>query len=123
MRFAFGVGDYLSDDETIANQLDYGSVKLYVESWNETDNIITELPSRPCVVQDFGIDANSSYPTLFFDADVSKIDEFKRKMPVMMCVTEPISLLGNWNTADAGVLTFYFEKCDKTKRKTCKSDA
>lgn len=37
-------------------------------------------------------------------------------------MTEPVNLVGNWNTETAKVLEFYFEKCDSEKRETCKSE-
>jgi hypothetical protein len=34
-----------------------------------------------------------------------------------------LTLFGDWDTKEAQVLLLVFEKCDKSKRKTCKSDA
>lgn len=39
-----------------------------------------------------------------------------------MCIDEDVELYGDFNTANARILFLGFVKCDKTKRKTCKSD-
>ena len=40
-----------------------------------------------------------------------------------MCIDEKLKLYGDFNTANARLLFLSFEKCDKTKRKTCKPDS
>jgi hypothetical protein len=39
-----------------------------------------------------------------------------------LCVDEDVELFGDFNTANARILFLGFEKCDKTKRKTCKPE-
>jgi hypothetical protein len=95
---------------------------MYYEVWNETYNDVEEIPIRPCTLQDFGIDANNETKQQFFKADIGKVEEFKRKINILQCMTEPVNLVGNWNTESAKVLEFYFEKCDSEKRETCKSE-
>lgn len=95
---------------------------MYYEVWNETYNDVEEIPIRPCTLQDFGIDANNETKQQFFKADIGKVEEFKRKINILQCMTEPVNLVGNWNTETAKVLEFYFEKCDSEKRETCKSE-
>ena len=41
----------------------------------------------------------------------------------LRCTQESFSLRGNFNSASAQVLTLNFERCDSTKRATCKSEA
>jgi len=95
---------------------------MYYEVWNETYNDVEEIPIRPCTLQDFGIDSNNETKQQFFKADIGKVEEFKRKINILQCMTEPVNLVGNWNTETAKVLEFYFEKCDSEKRETCKSE-
>jgi hypothetical protein len=40
----------------------------------------------------------------------------------LLCIDEAVSLVGNWQSGVAKVLIASFEKCDRSKRKTCKSD-
>lgn len=41
----------------------------------------------------------------------------------MRCFDEPLSILGDWDTATSKVILLLFERCDPTKRTTCKDDA
>ena len=41
----------------------------------------------------------------------------------LTCIDEDVVLYGDFNTAKARLLFLSFEKCDRTKRKTCKSDS
>jgi hypothetical protein len=40
-----------------------------------------------------------------------------------VCIDEEVELYGDFNTANARLLFLSFEKCDKTKRKTCKPES
>jgi hypothetical protein len=40
----------------------------------------------------------------------------------LQCIDEPIELYGDFNTASAKILFLTFVSCNKTQRKTCKSD-
>jgi hypothetical protein len=40
-----------------------------------------------------------------------------------MCINEDVVLYGDFNTAKARILFFEFEKCNRKKRKTCKTDS
>ena len=44
-------------------------------------------------------------------------------MNVLQCTDQPLNLIGNFNTGTAQLILIMFEKCDSTKRKTCKSNA
>lgn len=43
-------------------------------------------------------------------------------MSSLRCIDEQLSVFGDWNTPSGKILILAFEKCDKTKRKTCKTD-
>ena len=48
--------------------------------------------------------------------------EVYNSIPSLHCFDQEIKLKGNFNTAHASVLHLFFEKCDKSVRKTCKTD-
>ena len=131
MTFTYGISDFQSEDVSLDQFEDYGSMKAYYETWNNTHDIFTEIQSRPCTAEDFGI-ANehlsegergeSHDDQTFFTADSFKTDEFRRKMNALRCFEEPIELIGNFQTAVAQVLFFFFEKCDPLTRTTCKPE-
>lgn len=95
---------------------------MYYESWNETSESFEQILTRPCTLQDFGIDMQPGDNAIFFGADLNKIDEFKRKIGIMQCNDQPVNFVGNWNTQTAQVLEFYFERCDSDERPSCKPD-
>lgn len=59
---------------------------------------------------------------MFFDIHPGERDELLRKIPILQCISEPLNLIGNWDTSVARVAEIYFEKCDPKKRKTCKDE-
>jgi hypothetical protein len=122
MHFAFGVADFLSNELSADAYLDYGTVKVYYESWNETWNDLEPIPMRPCTEQDFGIGNTPEQPQIFFEIFQEKRNELIRKIPILQCTRNSISLQGNFNTARARVLEMYFERCDSKVRRTCKSN-
>jgi len=80
------------------------------------------LKLRKCTLDDFGL-ADSYNPTQkFFNVTSTKRDEFKRVLHSLYCLDEDVELQGDWNSAEASMLTFTYEQCNPEVRKTCKSD-
>jgi len=52
---AFGISSYY-EENIDANPEDYGKVEAIYESWNDTHNILTPVPYRSCMAQDFGLE-------------------------------------------------------------------
>ena len=63
------------------------------------------------------------YARVFFEIFQEKRNELIRKIPILQCTRNSISLQGNFNTARARVLEMYFERCDSKVRRTCKSNS
>ena len=81
-----------------------------------------DLKTRPCTLQDFGLEKGNQ---TFFTPVETKKEEFKNVINgnKLTCIDEDVVLYGDFNTAKARLLFLSFEKCDRTKRKTCKSDS
>ena len=56
LTFSFGISGGSFTKEELA---DYGSINAYYEYWNATSDIMTKIPSRPCIPADFGLDGNN----------------------------------------------------------------
>ena len=122
LNIAFAIGDFLSEEASYKEYLDYGTVNLYYEAWDsESDNLIP-VKTRPCRPEDFQLDGATADPK-FYEAERSKVNEFKRKMNILKCTEEPLNLVGNFQTETAKIALVMFERCDPKKRKTCKSEA
>jgi hypothetical protein len=80
---------------------------------------MTEVPTRNCTTSDFGINVtktNDGFAMPFED----DFTIYSRIMYSMRCIDEPLSILGDWDTATSKVLLLLFERCDPLVRKTCK---
>ena len=75
LTFAFGIagGESSITQEELA---DYGSMNAYYETWNDetTPPTLNKIPSRPCVLSDFGLDKTQKKPNqTFYDLEPSQI--------------------------------------------------
>ena len=125
ITFAFGISDFLGTDVSNDQYLDYGTLAVYYEFWNDEENDFIPMKTRPCIEEDFGLheDLGHVHETLFYPAGPTKRDEMKRKLGSLQCIDEPVEMIGNWNTGVAQVIEVYFEICDPTLRTTCKPEA
>ena len=65
LTFAFGIADF--DSPITQEELaDYGSMNAYYDSWNETIPTLNKIPSRPCLLGDFGLDKTNRTPNQTF---------------------------------------------------------
>lgn len=79
---------------------------------------------RPCTLDDFGIGEQiqgENQP--FYTAQGRQVSMLKGKMGAMQCTQKPLQLFGDFNSVKSKTANFYFKKCDKTQRKTCKTDS
>jgi hypothetical protein len=100
LNIAFAVGDFLSEDESYKDYLDYGTVNLYYEAWDTDSDVLIPVKTRPCSSEDFQLDGATANPK-FFAASESKLGEFRRKMNLLKCPEEPLNLIGNFQTETA----------------------
>ena len=88
-------------------------------SWGQVDadgNRINtppkKLKTRPCTTEDINFDGDEDQSKYLFykpaQAAESDIRAFHHKL---VCIDEPFSLQGNYNTASARVLKLEFEVC------------
>lgn len=102
LNLAFTVGKFSSTEANYDEYDDYGTIKMYYEYWDNDQDVLIPVDTRPCTADDFQMDTTS--PTAnakFFKADETKVNEFRRKMNILKCTKEPLNLIGNWNTGTA----------------------
>ena len=98
-------------------------MKAFYETWSPTgeNDGLWEIPTRNCTKADWGIDEPKTNDD--FDAPYEEDKAiYKRIIYSMRCFEEPLSIIGDWDTATSKVLLLLFERCDPTKRTTCKND-
>ena len=116
MTFAFGI-ESLNED--------YGKMRAYYQDWSTeiNDNQFTEIRTRNCSNDDFGFTLNKTDKhKRFFNPQDQESIELKRIMPSLRCFDEALSVNGDWDSPTAKILLMVFEKCDKSKPNTCRTD-
>ena len=58
LRFAFGISDWDGATMTEEALADYGQINAYYERWNNKEDVLTKVKTRPCVLADFGLNPN-----------------------------------------------------------------
>ena len=116
---------YDFDPEPIED-LDIGSLKFYMKTWNiyDEDNgklTFTEIPTRPCKMSDFGENEDS----YFYKASKSWERDLQFHYRKLKCPDiDMIDMFGNYDTEHTANLVITFEKCDRSiPGNTCKDDA
>ena len=56
LTFAFGMSGAYVEEFTKEELADYGTITVYYDTWNATDYSMNIVPTRPCVLADFGLD-------------------------------------------------------------------
>ena len=99
-------------------------MKAFYETWSPTgeNEGIWEIPTRNCTAEDWGINGKPKTNNDFDSPYEEDHAIYKRIMYSMRCFDQPLSILGDWDTATSKVLLLLFEKCDPNKRTTCKND-
>ena len=54
--FAFGIIPGYEENKEQGDDLDYGSLRSFYEIWDQTGEKRIEVPTRKCVMSDFGLD-------------------------------------------------------------------
>ena len=118
-------------------------MKPYYVNWGATnDNVVnaeslsltgfTEIPTRPCVAEDFGLDpetlerVNTDYLTggnsKFYPIEPFYYGYLSTYFPKMKCIDEQVNIYGDYNSNSAQLLTLIFEACNPEVRSTCKNE-
>ena len=55
LKFAFGISDWDGNTPSEEVLADYGTINAYYERWNDKEDILTKVKTRPCELADFGL--------------------------------------------------------------------
>ena len=124
LQIAFGLTHYDSNVEMI-DEPDYATIHARLKQWGQEGSsagtTFKELIIRPCTEDDLGL--GESTENSKFDTPHRNSDGFIRYYwKKLHCVDANIDINGSYSSSVASHLQIHLEKCDSTKRATCKSD-
>lgn len=125
-KIAAAFTDWTGNPE-ITEDPEIGTLELYMIHWGGTVYGDTydfhKLETRLCdpdkdLNDEYGSNASSD----FYKVHPVSAYDVKTYGGKMKCITEPYSLMGNYNSESAAYMKVVFDKCDSSKRK-CKSES
>ena len=122
LNIAFGVTHYDNNTEKLDN-LDYGEVIGEIKRWDGENHVPhLKLKLRPCTKEELGLDTNGeSENAKFYPSHGNSKRYFDLYWKKLQCYDEIVKFRGEFNSASAENLMFYFNPCDNSTRSTCKT--
>ena len=124
LNIAFGVTHYDNNTEKL-DDLDYGEVIGVRKFWDGQSGAgYARLDLRPCTREELGLDkpGEISETAKFYPAHSSSASFLEFYWKKLECYDDVVNVHGNYNSETINHLHFYFKRCDKKERSTCKSD-
>lgn len=122
LNIAFGITHFDGNLEPIDN-LDYGEVIGEIKRWDgEYDLPNIKMKLRPCTKEELGLDTTGeSENAKFYPSHGNSKRYFDLYWKKLQCYDEIVKFRGEFNSASAENLMFYFNPCDNSTRSTCKT--
>jgi len=105
-----------------------GQIRFYIKSWGEnsfSDDLMSEIETRPCDSQDFNDMEGSNKETNFFATSRLSDLDLKSYGTRLRCIVDrsKLQLWGNYDTTETANLVAAFDRCNNsTSPVTCKSE-
>ena len=118
-RVAFGITAYDKNSDQRPFTDKFGTLKAYTKIWGEKDEngefkptYFKEHKTRQCEKDDINLDGDVNQDGYLFWKPVEEaLADLKRFYPVLQCIEEENTIMGDYNSAAARMLVIKFEIC------------
>ena len=123
---AVGLTEY-DNDPSVIEDADYATLVVKNHKWGENEGGMVrygakDVSTHRCSPEEIGLNGVDNPNNKFFPSFEQQRKDIAKYGPKLNCLNQDIDIYGNYNSQRGSTLFLAVEKCDPSKRSTCKND-